>query len=288
MTDSQTFPQTNPSGERELRRIAEGLRSAGEIFFTSGLDFLSPDKDPVRVASLEHAVDFHLQKFLRGSGEGWLSEESTDDHARLDFRRVWIVDALDGTREFVAGIPEWSVSIGLIEDGLPVAGGVHNPVTGEIFLGTLGNGVTLNGRSAPAREPRCVADTLVLASRSEVRRGKWAHLQSAPFQIRPMGSVAYKLARVAAGLADATWTLVPKHEWDVAAGVALVCAAGGMVKTLDGHFPLFNRPEPLFSGLLAFANTRRWHFKMSHESCAESVTADDWAPGISARLMARW
>ena len=286
MAGSQAFPLTDPSRDHDILRIAQGLRSAGEMFFTSGFDLLSRDKDPVRVASLEHAVDLHLQKFLPESGEGWLSEESTDDHARLDSRRVWVVDPLDGTSEFVAGIPEWSISIGLFEDGLPVAGGVHHPATGEIFLGTVENGVTLNGESAPAREPKRIAETLVLASRSEVRRGEWAHLQSAPFQVCPIGSVAYKLARVAAGLADATWTLLPKHEWDVAAGVALVCAAGGMVRTLDGHFPLFNRPEPLFPGLLAFANSCRRHFEMSRESCAEWPKTGDWESGVPARLVA--
>ncbi len=66
-----------------------------------------------------------------------------------------------------------------------------------------------------------------------------------------MGSVAYKLARVACGLADATWTLVPKHEWDVAGGVALIHAAGGWAKNLQGEFPVFNQAHPWLSGLIA-------------------------------------
>jgi myo-inositol-1(or 4)-monophosphatase len=68
-----------------------------------------------------------------------------------------------------------------------------------------------------------------------------------------MGSVAYKLARVAAGLADATWTYAPKHEWDVAAGVALVQAGGGVVRALDGAPLVFNRPQPRLAGLRAFS-----------------------------------
>lgn len=249
------------SRDRDLRRIAEGLRSAGELFRNAHLDFWTPDKDPGRVAALEHAVDDELKHFLPEVGEGWLSEESVDDHARLNARRVWIVDPLDGTREFAAGIPEWSISIGLVENGRPVAGGVLNPATEEIFLGTTEAGVTLNGRSTRAREPGRLDQAIVLASRSEVGRGEWDDLRSAPFQVTPMGSVAYKLARVAAGLADATWTLVPKHEWDVAAGVALVCSAGGLVATPDGRFPLFNRPEPLFDGLSAFTRSCRALFE---------------------------
>jgi myo-inositol-1(or 4)-monophosphatase len=68
-----------------------------------------------------------------------------------------------------------------------------------------------------------------------------------------MGSVAYKLGRVAAGLADATWTLVPKHEWDVAAGAALVEAAGGSLFIPTEQALAFNRPRPLLPGLVAFA-----------------------------------
>ena len=68
-----------------------------------------------------------------------------------------------------------------------------------------------------------------------------------------MGSVAYKMARVAAGLDPVTWTLVPKSEWDVAAGTALVLAAGGAVFGLDGRPPSFNRPAPKLSGLVACA-----------------------------------
>jgi myo-inositol-1(or 4)-monophosphatase len=255
-----SMPRTASRG-RDLQRIAEGLRSAGEIFRMSQLEFLAADKDPGRVAALERAVDLHLQQFLPGEGEGWLSEESADDHVRLGTRRVWIVDPLDGTREFAAGIPEWSISIGLIEDGLPVAGGVYNPATEEIFLGSLENGVTLNGQPAGVRECKRIDQAVVLASRSEVSRGEWDHLQNTPFQVSPMGSVAYKLARVAAGLADATWTLVPKHEWDVAAGVALVRAGGGTIITLDGQLPPFNQPEPLFQGLLAFAGSGRRFFE---------------------------
>jgi myo-inositol-1(or 4)-monophosphatase len=90
----------------------------------------------------------------------------------------------------------------------------------------------------------------VLASRSEVKRGEWA-LPGAPFRIVPMGSVAYKMARVAAGLTDATWTLSPKHEWDVAAGTALVLAAGGAVCKPGGAAPTFNQAHPWLEGLLA-------------------------------------
>jgi myo-inositol-1(or 4)-monophosphatase len=94
-----------------------------------------------------------------------------------------------------------------------------------------------------------LSDATVLASRSEVRRREWDRFVGESFEVVPMGSVAFKMALVAAGRADATWTLVPKHEWDVAAGAALVAAARGWVALPSGDVPQFNRPRPLLPGL---------------------------------------
>jgi myo-inositol-1(or 4)-monophosphatase len=209
------------------------------------------NNDPV--TDVDRAVNQELLRHLVREGEGWLSEETADNPDRLGKQRVWIVDPLDGTREFVAGIPEYCISIALVEDGEAVAGGICNPATGEVFLGSRETGVTLNGAPVQPRPCAAVKDALVLASRSEVNRGEWDHCRNLPFTVQPMGSVAYKLARVAVGLADATWTFVPKHEWDIAAGVALVQAVGGTVKTLDGMGPRFNQAAALLDGLLAFS-----------------------------------
>ncbi|MGH9353479.1 MAG: 3'(2'),5'-bisphosphate nucleotidase CysQ [Terriglobia bacterium] len=205
--------------------------------------------DPVTEA--DHAVNRVLQEILLRGGEGWFSEESADDLSRLKKERVWIVDPLDGTREFVAGIPEWCISVAFVEDGAAVAGGIANPATQEIFLGSCGEGLLYNGNRVYPSSRNRLQGAKVLASRSEVNRGEWERFRNAPFAVQPMGSVAYKLARVAAGLDDATWTLTPKHEWDVAAGVALVEAAGGFAGALDFSRPAFNRESPLLSGLVA-------------------------------------
>jgi myo-inositol-1(or 4)-monophosphatase len=187
--------------------------------------------------------------------EGWLSEESADNPSRLNKNRVWVVDPLDGTREFVTGIPEFCVSIAMVEAGRPIAGGICNPATDELVIGALDYGVTYNGKPAGVSSTSRLPDAVVLASRSETKRGEWRQFESSPFKIRPMGSVAYKLGLVAAGLADITFTLTPKHEWDVAAGVALVNAAGGFTSGL-GETPLtFNQQRPWLSGLIA-SNSR--------------------------------
>jgi len=203
------------------------------------------------VTEADRSVNRALREFLVRDRDGWLSEESTDDLDRLEKHRVWVVDPLDGTREFVAGNPEWSVSVAMVEDGKAIAGGVCNPATGEIFLGSMETGVTFNGKRVCASKKDRLEGALVLASRSEVERGEWARFQRSSFMIHPTGSVAYKLARVAAGLADATWTLSPKNEWDVAAGVALVEAAGGFVQFLPNSRPTFNNRATLLPGLFA-------------------------------------
>jgi myo-inositol-1(or 4)-monophosphatase len=113
--------------------------------------------------------------------------------------------------------------------------------------------VTLNGEPAGTTATDDIRGALVLASRSETRRGEWERFFSTPISVRNVGSVAYKLGLVAAGLADATWTLVPKNEWDVAAGAALVLAAGGSVFGVDGAPVRFNQADPLLSGFIATA-----------------------------------
>jgi myo-inositol-1(or 4)-monophosphatase len=241
------------SQAENLRRIQSGLESARAIFagFTPGTieAEYKAGHDPVTEA--DTAVDAALRRELLREGEGWLSEESVDDLSRLEKKRVWIVDPLDGTREFVAGIPEFCVSVAMVEDGIPVAGGICNPATNEIFLGSLDSGVTYNGKPARASQRTSLEGAVVLASRSEIKRGEWKRFEKAAVKVRPMGSVAYKLALVSVGLADITFTLTPKHDWDIAGGAALVSSAGGFVSTLENSPLRCNRKSSLLPGLLA-------------------------------------
>ncbi len=238
----------------DLRRILEGLRAAAEAVapFTPGaIEFERKEERDDPVTAADEAADRVLREILPRPGEGWLSEESVDDPTRLECERVWVVDPIDGTREFIQGIPEWCVSIGLLEGGVPVAGGIFNPATDQLVLGSLEDGVTLNGEAVEVSDPDLSEPVTVLASRSEIRRGEWDRFQDERFDVRPCGSVAYKLGLVAAGLADATWTLVGKSEWDVAAGTALVRAAGGVVTLADGEEPSFNQRAPVFPNFVA-------------------------------------
>ncbi|MGB9234950.1 MAG: 3'(2'),5'-bisphosphate nucleotidase CysQ [Terriglobales bacterium] len=242
-----------PSNQDTLDRIHAALEAGREVLnrFTPGAieTEYKAGHDPVTEA--DRAVDAVLKEHLLRAGEGWLSEETTDDPSRLDKQRVWVVDPLDGTREFVQGIPEFCISIAMVENGIPVAGGICNPATDELILGSRETGVTYNGKPARPTQRLDLRGALVLASRSEVKRGEWKQFESAELDVRPMGSVAYKLGLVAAGRADVTFTLVPKHEWDVAAGAALVLSAGGFVQTLEHTDLKCNQKNPLITGLIA-------------------------------------
>jgi myo-inositol-1(or 4)-monophosphatase len=243
----------NSSETETLGRIREALEAAVSAVssFVPGTVKVHHTSDRGPVTEADSVVNQVLRQVLVRDGEGWLSEESVDDLQRLEKRRVWVVDPLDGTREFVAGIPEWCVSVGLVENGRAIAGGICNPTTCETFLGSLETGITYNGKRVWTSKKRDLAGALVLASRAEVKRGEWERFQDTRLTIRPVGSVAYKLALVASGLADATWTLSPKNEWDVAAGVALVEAAGGVVRNLANSSLTFNNENVLVSGIVA-------------------------------------
>jgi len=238
---------------KTLGRIHRALEAASQVLARFAAGAIEAEykagHDPVTEA--DKCVDAVLRKELLREGEGWLSEESVDDLSRLNAKRVWIVDPLDGTREFVDGIPEFCVSVAMVEEGRPIAGGICNPATNEMFLGSLDSGVSYNGKPAQASRRVSLNGACVLASRSEIKRGEWKQFENAPFTICPTGSVAYKLALVSAGLADATFTLTPKHEWDVAAGTALVESAGGVARTLENSSLRCNNKSPLISGLLA-------------------------------------
>ncbi len=181
--------------------------------------------------------------------DGWLSEETVDSPARLSRRRVWVVDPMDGTKEFIQKIPEFAVSIALVEDGVPVVGVAYNPV-GKLYWAVRGQGAWCEEQRLQVSPLARLQDATILSSRSETKRGEWDVFKGA-FQTRPTGSIAYKLAVIAAGEADASFTLVPKNEWDICAGVLLVEEAGGKISNLDGTTVVFNQAKTLLPGLVA-------------------------------------
>jgi myo-inositol-1(or 4)-monophosphatase len=239
---------------RELQLARAAALAAGEIlrgyYRDRGFKIDQKGKDnPVTTA--DFAADRKLREMLQGGfpDYGWLSEETADDGARLRCARVWIVDPLDGTKEFIKGVPEFVVAIALAVEGVPVMGVSYNPIKDEMFDGIVGAGCRFKDQPAHVTATDALERATILASRSETSRGEWKAYEG-KVTVRPVGSVAYKLALVAAGQADATFTGSPKSEWDIAAGVALIKAAGGEVTDIHGHQMLFNKASVKVPGMI--------------------------------------
>ncbi len=242
--------------QAEFTTALESARAAGDILLNYyGADYDVRDKgfhNPVTTA--DHASNRYLEERLRDSFPtyGWLSEETADTRDRLNRERVWVVDPLDGTKEFIEGLPQFVVSIALAEKGEPVLGVLHNPVTGETFSAAAGHGATLNGEPIAASTVECLEEAVILNSRSETRRGLWKPFQPYFRTLKPMGSVAYKLGLTAAGRADIFATLRPKNEWDVCAGHIILKEAGAELRALNGReHPYNSRKVVIKPGLVA-------------------------------------
>ena len=132
MTDEAGRKDDAPSGvitanrQKDIAKIVEALEAGGKLYKSRSMDSVRVERksggDPVTDA--ERDVNQLLFKMLVSEGEGWFSEESADSSDRLQRSRVWIVDPLDGTKEYVTGIPEWCISVALLDDGNLVAAGV--------------------------------------------------------------------------------------------------------------------------------------------------------------------
>lgn len=235
---------------REAGALVQGYRQAGlAIQHKTGAD------DPVTAA--DHAASALLMRDLAAAfpDDGLLSEEEADSAARLAAKRVWLIDPIDGTKEYASlTSPDYCVSVGLVVDGEPVLGVIYAPDTDELFSGAVGLGVRKNGVPVPLRnaQPYVIATSVTEDERE---------LHAVPLVgMQPSGSTALKLARIAAGEADVTFTMSPRAEWDLAAGHALLRAQrqeqgptqGADLVRRDGTAVRYNQPKPyLEQGFMA-------------------------------------
>jgi len=240
----------------------------GEIAVRAGaiaLDYFSPGgktsatitlKDggsPVSEADL--AVDRFLREKLGGLAPdaGWLSEESTDEPARLERQSLFIVDPIDGTRAFIAGDNRWGISLALVSDARPVAAALYMPAIGELYLAASGSGATLNGASIRATNHALLSGANVGGPRKTLEamiNGRTGIIAEAR-----VPSLAYRLARVGSGAIDAALASTNAWDWDIAAADLIVLEAGGLLTGLDGSQPRYNRERPRH-GVLAAAGPR--------------------------------
>lgn len=242
----------------ELEIAIKAAKLAGEViekYQSKGFEVEFKSKDnPVTLADKE-ADDIIKKTILEKFPEdGWLSEETSDNEERLSKSRVWIVDPLDGTKEFVKNIPEYAVSIALVENNISVVGVIYYPSLGILYKAFKKGGAFLDETKIKVDDFSLSSKTKILASRSELSRGEWEPFQD-KMLVTPAGGMAHKMAEVAAGKASGSFTLKPKNEWDFAAGILIIEEAGGKVIHLDGSDILLNQSNPLIPGLI-FGNQK--------------------------------
>jgi myo-inositol-1(or 4)-monophosphatase len=240
--------------EKELEILIEAMKLAGRTVLDmagKGIAIQTKsDHSPVTTADL--AVDrlIHEAVARHFPDDGWLSEERPDATERLTKKRVWIVDPIDGTRAFIKNVPQFCISVALVENGNPIVGAVLNPSTDELFSAIRGRGVRFTGEHPEGEPPRAGALPLVLVNPWELRHGRLDVLSNQA-RCRPVGSIAYALAHVAAGRAAAAVMLEGGNEWDVAAGMLLIEESGGTMTDAHGKGIRFNQPDPRLKGTIA-------------------------------------
>jgi len=260
----------NKARSDDEKLLDQAVRDAGALalkfYNSSAKSWDKSDGSPVTEADI--AVDAFLKNTLMKdrTGYGWLSEETTDNEARLSCQKVWIVDPIDGTRSFVERTGEWCISAALVENGKPVLAKIFRPLANDFYSAVSGGRATRNGKLISAT----VRDTLEncrLMTRGRVLdpakwEKPWPHIQTGIAT-----SLALRLCMVADGSFDGTIALGNKCDWDLAAGDLIVREAGGCISNIYGDKLTYNgrktrQPggliaagKPLFNIMLEQAKT---------------------------------
>ena len=236
----------------DLSLILDAARQAGRIamgFFNRNPEvWLKGGQSPVSEA--DYAVDAYLREALLAARPdyGWLSEETADLPVRLNSRRTFVVDPIDGTRAFLDGRSTWCVSIAVVENGKPVAGVLECPVKSEIFVAEAGRGAFKNGAAVRVRQP---GDCLDVAGPKQFVQAMPAELRDISRTVPYIPSLAYRVAMVASGDLDATFVKPNAQDWDLAAADLLLREAGGQVLDQRGRTLHYAGPNPRHGALVA-------------------------------------
>ncbi len=249
----------NDANAALLAPLAGIVREAGKLALqsfksTSLKTWTKGGSSPVSEADI--AVDAFLRPRLSQlvPGAAWLSEEVEDDGARRDAPSVWIVDPIDGTRAYIAGMTDWAVSVALVKDGRPLLAALYAPAQEQMFTAAAGHGAALHGSpmsvstgngldGARIAGPKRFLDWVV---------GKVPQAVAVP----KIHSLALRLARVAQGEIDAAFTAGHSHDWDLAAADLMVHEAGGWLTDLHGKTLVYNGANPVHGTLIAAGKTR--------------------------------
>jgi myo-inositol-1(or 4)-monophosphatase len=243
------------SAASDLALLGETIREAGAMareLSHQRLDIASKgEAGPVTNVDIE--IDRFLSERLLSARPdyGWLSEETPDDPAkRVTKARAFILDPIDGTAALISKTPQWTISIGIAQEGKAFVGAVYNPLTDELFLGGEGVHATLNGKPIHASLYGDVSGARMIGQKSRFADKRWPKPWPKMEYIERQ-SLAYRLALVASGHGDAALMFGWKHEWDIAAGAAIVTAAGGRITDFQGRPLAFNQQDPRAPGVAA-------------------------------------
>ena len=258
MAAGRTGPPHTANLTRDARLLKETVREAGRLALSMfGTDLKTWTKgasSPVSEADI--AVNDLLERGLRSATPdyGWLSEESADDERRLERRQIWIVDPIDGTRSYLAGRPDWCVSVALVEDAAPLLAAVFAPASDEFFFAARGQGAALNDAVVSATSGTALDFSRIAGPKPLVERLK---ASAGDIALHPrIGSLALRLCRVAQGSLDAAFAGGQSRDWDLAAANLIVQEANGNMTALSGDTILYNRREVTHGGLVAAGRDR--------------------------------
>lgn len=237
----------------DLDRLELICREAGQMALLlwpgQGHSLSSWDKLPGNpVSEADLAVDAFLKRELGQllPAAGWLSEETADSDLRLERDLIWLVDPIDGTRDFIRGRTGWAVSVALISGGRPLIGLLVAPARGEVWKATAGSGAWRNGEKLLASRCQRFAGSRVPADSLE-REDRDLTMVEKP------NSIALRIAMVGANEADLVATLRWGYEWDIAAATLIAREAGAQVSDAFGKPLAFNKRDPRAFGLLVSA-----------------------------------
>lgn len=224
------------------------------------------------VSEADIAVDNFLRdRLMRLAPDcGWLSEETEDDRARLSAPRIWVVDPIDGTRAYLSGRDDWSISVALVENGRPVIATLFAPMLDALYAASAGTQTTRNGIAVTANAGESLHGIKAAGPKPMLERLA-RHAPDLTMEPKVF-SLALRLTRVAAGTLDLAFASHNSHDWDLAAADLLVHEAGGVMTALDGGTLVYNRPDPVHGVLVAAGRER-------HAALVDLVRAQTGKPG---------
>jgi myo-inositol-1(or 4)-monophosphatase len=251
-----------PDGTSLQAGLEAAVREAGALAIraleTTPKSWSKQGGSPVSEADI--AVDNFLRKRLTTLAPdcGWLSEETEDDLARMHAPRIWVVDPIDGTRAYLSGRNDWSISVALVESGRPVIAAIFAPMEDAFYAAAAGMQTTLNGIAVTANPSSSLQGIKAAGPKPMLER--LAKHAPALIMEPKVFSLALRLTRVAAGTLDLAFASPNSHDWDLAAADLLVHQAGGALTTFGGQTLIYNRADPLHGALVAAGRSRHEAF----------------------------